>query len=147
MLHLRVFSRADQTNAVLDALTGNPAVSSVAVMGGASLQPPGDVVLADVALRVALRSLAIGFVAAIAITTLAALIGRALGWVVLEDLVGPRPGTAFIYTPDRWSFLLVLNIAGMAVAGWATLALQHQLWSRVALPRSRRQPADPLSRP
>ena len=29
------------------------------------------------------------------------------------DLLEPRPGTAFIYTPDRWSFVVAL-IAGAA---------------------------------
>jgi uncharacterized hydrophobic protein (TIGR00271 family) len=132
---------------------------------------------------------------AIAITTLATLLARALGWVVVADLVGPRPETGFIYAPDKWSFLvaiiagaagvlsltsarvgglagvfisvttvpaagnlalgiafgvgseiwgsslqLVVNIAGMALAGWATLALQRTLWSRVTLPRAGNQP-------
>ena len=105
--------------------------------------------------------------------------------------VGPRPATAFIYSPDRWSFVvavvagaagvlsltsakagglagvfisvttvpaagnialgiafgagdelwpsalqLLVNIAGMALAGWATLALQQFVWSRVSLRRA-----------
>ena len=134
----------------------------------------------------AARTLALGFTVAIGLTALATLAARALGWVVVEDLTGARPETAFIYTPDKWSFIvavvagaagvlsltsakvgglsgvfisvttipaagnvalglafgvgheiwgsslqLVLNLTGMAVAGWATLAIQELVWSRV----------------
>jgi uncharacterized hydrophobic protein (TIGR00271 family) len=127
---------------------------------------------------------------AIVVTCLAGLVGRALGWVTLHDITGPRPATGFIYSPDRWSFIvailaaaagvlsltsarlgglsgvfisvttipaagnvalglafgawpevwgsglqLVLNLVGMAIAGWATLALQRVVWSRVPAPR------------
>jgi uncharacterized hydrophobic protein (TIGR00271 family) len=140
----------------------------------------------------AARTLVIGFVVAIVLTTLASLVARALGWVVIDDVTGPRPGTDFIYTPDKWSFIvaliaaaagvlsltsakvgglsgvfisvttvpaagnvalgaafgawdevaassiqLVVNVSGMALAGWATLALQHVVWNRMA--RHRRQ--------
>jgi uncharacterized hydrophobic protein (TIGR00271 family) len=138
------------------------------------------------------RTLALGFVLAITVTCLAALLARALGWVTVEDVTDPRPGTAFIYTPDRWSVLvaviaaaagvlsltsdrlgglsgvfisvttipaagnvalglafgighevggsslqLIVNLTGMAVAGWATLALQSRVWSRVSERRAR----------
>ena len=136
-------------------------------------------------LRQAIRTLVIGFVVAIAVTTLAALAVRGLGWVDTADLQRARPGTAFIYSPDRWSFIvaliagvagvlsltsaktgglagvfisvttipaaanvalalalgdwlemrgsatqLVLNITGMALAGWATLAFQGTVVAR-----------------
>ena len=110
-----------------------------------------------------------------------------------EDIVGPRPGTAFIYSPDRWTLVvaviaaaagvlsltsartgglsgvfisvttvpaagnialglafgawsevwgsalqLTLNLVAMAVAGWATLALQQRVWSRVPARRRTR---------
>ncbi|NUS45046.1 MAG: DUF389 domain-containing protein [Mycobacteriaceae bacterium] len=61
----------------------------------------------------ALQTLTLGFVGAIAATTALALVGRALGWITVNDVIGPRPGTAFIYTPDRWSFIVAL-IAGAA---------------------------------
>lgn len=144
----------------------------------------------------ALRTLAIGFAVAIALTTLVSLAGRALGWVTVVDLLEPRPGTAFIYTPDRWSFVvaliagaagvlsmtsaksgglvgvfisvttipaagnvalglafgvwpevwgstwqLVVNITGMAAAGWATLTFQQAVWRRVASRRRLRTTA------
>lgn len=140
----------------------------------------------------AARTLLVGFAVAIAIATVAALAGRALGWIVTEDVIGPRPGTDFIYSPDKWSFIVALiaaaagvlsltsakvgglsgvfisvttvpaagnvalgiafgawgevwgsavqlglNISGMAVAGWATLALQHLVWNRMARHRQR----------
>lgn len=137
------------------------------------------------------RALAAGFGLAIVITTALSLLARGLGWVTLEDLTGPRPGTGFIYTPDKWSFIvaviaaaagvlsvtssrvgglsgvfisvttvpaagnialgvafgawseawgstqqLLLNLAGMAVAGWVTLALQHAVWARMSAKRA-----------
>ncbi|MFD7845232.1 DUF389 domain-containing protein [Nocardia sp. NPDC059764] len=142
--------------------------------------------------RLALRTLVIGFVAAIAMTIVLAAIGRALGWITVAQVTGPRPATHFIYTPDKWSFIiavvagaagvlsitsaksiglagvfisvttvpaagnialgvaiadgatvwgsaaqLLVNILGMAVAGWLTLALQQALWSRVAVRRAK----------
>ncbi len=141
----------------------------------------------------AARTLVLGFLTAIGITCLAALAGRALGWITIGDVTGPRPGTEFIYSPDKWSFVvaviaaaagvlsltsnktgglsgvfisvttvpaagnvalglafgasaeiwgsaaqLLLNLAGMALAGWATLAFQQAAWSRVSLRRARR---------
>ena len=140
----------------------------------------------------AARTLVLGFVIAILMTTLAALVGRALGWVTLEDVAGPRPETAFIYAPDKWSFIvaviaaaagvlsltsarvgglsgvfisvttvpaagnvalglafgvseeivgsglqLIVNLTAMALAGWAALAVQQAIWSRVSTHRAR----------
>ena len=140
----------------------------------------------------AARTLLLGFAIAIGITTLAALAGRALGWITIKDVTGPRPGTDFIYSPDKWSFIvaviaaaagvlsltsakvgglsgvfisvttvpaagnvalgiafgasqeiwgstlqLLLNLTGMAVAGWATLAFQQAVWSRMSARRAR----------
>lgn len=143
-------------------------------------------------LALAARTLLVGFVVAVALTALAALVARGLGWVVDADVTGPRPDTAFIYTPDKWSFIvaviaaaagvlsltsarvgglsgvfisvttvpaagnvalglafgvwhevwgsslqLVLNVSGMALAGWATLAFQQAVWPRMAARRAR----------
>jgi uncharacterized hydrophobic protein (TIGR00271 family) len=140
----------------------------------------------------ATRTLVLGFWVAIVVTTVLALAGRALGWITLNDVVGPRPATAFIYTPDKWSFIvaviaatagvlsltsakvrgltgvfisvttvpaagnialgiafgvrdaiwgstlqLVVNLSGMALAGWAALSLQQAVWSRVAVRRAK----------
>jgi uncharacterized hydrophobic protein (TIGR00271 family) len=143
-------------------------------------------------LRLAARTLVVGFLIAMVITAALSLAARALGWVALDDVVGPHPETDFIYTPDRWSFIvaiiaaaagvlsltsakvgglsgvfisvttvpaagnvalatafgawevaggsalqLAVNISGMALAGWTTLAVQEALWSRVSLRRAR----------
>ncbi|MCX6399409.1 MAG: DUF389 domain-containing protein [Propionibacteriales bacterium] len=140
------------------------------------------------------RSLLVGLLVAIAVVTVAALVARGLGWATVEDVTAPRPATGFIYTPDKWSFIvalvaasagvlsltsakvgglsgvfisvttipaagnvalglafgvpdeiwgstlqLVLNIAGMAVAGWLTLVVQQSVWSRVSARRARRR--------
>lgn len=138
----------------------------------------------------ALVTLLLGFAVSIALATVLALLARELGWVEVADITGRRPQTDFIYSPDRWSFVvavvaaaagvlsltsakvgglsgvfisvttvpasgnvalglafgawdevtgsglqLMLNLSGMALAGWATLALQSALWSRVSLRR------------
>jgi uncharacterized hydrophobic protein (TIGR00271 family) len=140
----------------------------------------------------AARSLVLGFVIGIAVTTIAALIGRALGWITVADFTAPRPATDFIYTPDKWSFIvaiiaaaagvlsltsdrvgglsgvfisvttipaagnvalglafgeadeiwgstlqLVVNMGGMALAGWLTLAFQQAVWARASRRRAR----------
>ena len=142
-------------------------------------------------LRLAARTLLLGFAVAIVVTTGATLLGRWLGWITRADVVGSRPDTGFIYSPDKWSFIialiaaaagvlsltsakvgglsgvfisvttvpaagnvalgiafgageeiwgsalqLLLNISGMAVAGWLTLAFQQAVWSHVTIRRS-----------
>lgn len=170
---------------VIGAMVLGPEFGAIAALGVALVRRR------PLLLAVAARALAVGFAVAIAVTCVAALIGRALGWVTLEDITGDRPATAFIYTPDKWSFVvavlaaaagvlsltsarvtglsgvfisvttipaagnvalglafgawgevrgsglqLVVNIIGMALAGWLTLALQRAIWSRVPAPRS-----------
>jgi uncharacterized hydrophobic protein (TIGR00271 family) len=65
--------------------------------------------------RRALVTLAAGFLVAIVLVMLAALVGRALGWITYEQVTGPRPDTEFIYSPDRWSFLVALVAAAAGV--------------------------------
>lgn len=311
VLHLRIFSPAGLTQDVIGALDQDPAVSSLAVVRGASLQPSGDLLFADVAreaandvidrlhnmglqrggslaiepvptwlsqsgfdaeklapgsgadsvvwaevtqqayedsefnwtyasfmtlatliagiaivldsqvlvigamvlgpefgaiaalglalvrrrfslLASATRTLVTGFVLAIAVTTVLALLARALGWVTRAQVTAARPSTSFVYSPDRWSFVvaviaaaagvlsltsarigglsgvfisvttvpaagnvalglafgvgdevrgsalqLLVNLTGMAVAGWLTLALQQTVWARVSHRRAR----------
>jgi uncharacterized hydrophobic protein (TIGR00271 family) len=63
--------------------------------------------------RQAAISLVIGFAVAIAITALAVLAGRGLGWFGPELLLADRPATGFITAPDRWS-VVVAVLAGVA---------------------------------
>lgn len=146
----------------------------------------------------ALRTLLVGFAVSIVLTMLLALLARSAGWVTAADVVGRRPETEFIYSPDRWSFVvaviaaaagvlsltsakvgglsgvfisvttvpasgnvalglafgawhevrgsglqLLLNLTGMALAGWATLAFQQGVWRRASARRAtlmRRRP-------
>ncbi|WP_374970941.1 DUF389 domain-containing protein [Terrabacter sp. BE26] len=169
---------------VIGAMVLGPEFGAIAALGVALVRRR------HLLLGVAARSLVVGFGVAIVVTCLAALIARALGWVTLHDLTGSRPSTGFIYSPDKWSFIvavlaaaagvlsltsskigglsgvfisvttipaagnvalglafgawhevrgsglqLVLNIVGMALAGWLTLALQQAVWSRVPVRR------------
>ncbi|GAA4234289.1 DUF389 domain-containing protein [Actinomadura meridiana] len=61
----------------------------------------------------AARALAVGFAAAIVITYVCALVSRWIGVIELDRLPEQRPLTAFIYSPDRWSFIVAL-LAGAA---------------------------------
>lgn len=47
--HLRISVTSDLTDDVMKVLSGDPAVSSLSLVRGASVQPQGDLVLADVA--------------------------------------------------------------------------------------------------
>jgi uncharacterized hydrophobic protein (TIGR00271 family) len=174
--------------------------SQILVIGAMVLGPEfGAVAALGVALvrrrfglfRLATRTLAGGFAIAIAITTVVILGAKGLGWITLEDVTGPRPGTDFIYFPDKWSFIvaviaaaagvlsitsartgglsgvfisvttipaagnvalgvafgvghevwgstlqLLINLSGMAIAGWATLSLQQLVWARMSARRA-----------
>ncbi|MDL4776256.1 MULTISPECIES: DUF389 domain-containing protein [Thermomonosporaceae] len=61
----------------------------------------------------ALRTLLIGFAAAIVVTYVCALASRWIGVIEIARLPASRPMTAFIYSPDRWSFIVAL-LAGAA---------------------------------
>ncbi|GAB3311458.1 DUF389 domain-containing protein [Epidermidibacterium keratini] len=171
---------------VIGAMVLGPEFGAIAAMGLALVRRRPAI------MRRALRTLVGGFIFAIAVTIALSFVGRGLGWITVEDVTGPRPQTAFIYTPDKWSFIvaiiaaaagvlsltssrigglsgvfisvttipaagnialattfgdwsevrgsalqLLVNIAGMAVAGWLVLALQQSIWSRVSIYRQR----------
>jgi len=59
----------------------------------------------------ALRTLLVGFVVAIGVTTLMGLYLRFAGLVDPAVLVGSRPGTRFIYQPDGWSVAVAVMAA------------------------------------
>ncbi|HEY8719639.1 DUF389 domain-containing protein [Pengzhenrongella sp.] len=171
---------------VIGAMVLGPEFGAVAALGVALVRRRFRL------LRLASRTLVIGFVVAILVTCAAALLARALGWVTLDDVSGPRPGTEFIYRPDKWSFIvavvaaaagvlsltsarvgglsgvfisvttvpaagnvalgiafglrdeiwgsslqLLVNLSGMALAGWVTLLIQQAVWARVSARRAR----------
>ncbi len=170
---------------VIGAMVLGPEFGAVAALGVALVRRRFGL------LGLASRTLAGGFAIAIAITTVAILGAKALGWITLADVTGPRPGTDFIYFPDKWSFIvaviaaaagvlsitsartgglsgvfisvttipaagnvalgiafgvgdeiwgstfqLLINLSGMAIAGWATLALQQLVWARMSARRT-----------
>ena len=49
-------------------------------------------------------------------------------------------GVAFAIPHEIWGSAaqLLVNISGMAIAGWATLAFQQAVWSRMSTRRARR---------
>jgi uncharacterized hydrophobic protein (TIGR00271 family) len=63
--------------------------------------------------RRAAQSLVVGFLVAIGVTALFALLGRAVGWFGTDLLAAERPETGFITAPDRWS-VVVAVLAGIA---------------------------------
>jgi uncharacterized hydrophobic protein (TIGR00271 family) len=63
--------------------------------------------------RSAARAIVVGLAVAIAVTALACLAGRGLGWFGPELLDAGRPQTGFITAPDRWS-VVVAVLAGVA---------------------------------
>lgn len=166
---------------LIGAMVLGPEFGAVAAMGLALVRHRPHL------LRRAVRTLVPGFAIGIALASLASAVGRLLGWIDVRAIVGPRPLTEFIYTPDKWSFLvaliagaagvlaltssraggltgvfisvttvpaagnvalglafgawqevlgsglqLLVNLTGMALAGWFTLWIQQTAWQRIA---------------
>ncbi|MFA1543895.1 DUF389 domain-containing protein [Actinomadura monticuli] len=63
----------------------------------------------------AVRALVVGFTVAIVLTYACALVSRWTGVIELDRLPDERPLTAFIYSPDRWSFIVALLAGGAGV--------------------------------
>lgn len=81
---------------IIGAMVLGPEFVPIAALGLALVRRRGTL------FGLAVRTLLVGFGVAIALTTVAAFAARALGWVVTEDVTGERPGTDFIYSPDKW---------------------------------------------
>lgn len=92
---------------VIGAMVLGPEFGAVAALGVALVRHRYRL------LRRAMTTLLAGFTVAILLTTLFALAAKALGWILIDDVTGPRPGTNFIYFPSKWSFIVAL-IAGAA---------------------------------
>ncbi|TDU84340.1 putative hydrophobic protein (TIGR00271 family) [Kribbella voronezhensis] len=96
--------------------------SSILVVGAMVVGPEFGVVAAlavGLALRrhgLSIRAVVLllkGFLLAIAVTALAALLARAVGWVDTAAVTAARPLTGFIWRPDRWSAVVAV-LAGCA---------------------------------
>lgn len=94
---------------VIGAMVLGPEFTAIAALGLALVRRRRRL------LASASRTLVVGFAVAIAVATLAALAARALGWVTSADVTGARPGTDFIYTPDKWSFIVAVIAAAAGV--------------------------------
>ncbi|QTE30910.1 DUF389 domain-containing protein [Pengzhenrongella sicca] len=94
---------------VIGAMVLGPEFGAVAALGVALVQRRFRL------FRLAARTLTLGFVIAIGLTCVLVLLARAVGWVTLEDVTGDRPGTSFIYTPDKWSFIVAIIAAAAGV--------------------------------
>ena len=117
---------------VMAVLLGAVAVvtdSSILVVGAMVVGPEFSAVAATSAGLVlrqwwlawrGLRLLLLSFAFAIVVVLLLALVARATGMVDDDVVTRPRPGTGFIWHPDRWSFVVAL-IAG--AVGALALAL------------------------
>lgn len=176
----------NSTILLIGAMVLGPEFGAVAALGVALVRRRVTL------LRRAVATLVGGFIIAISATTVLALIAKGLGWITVVDVVEARPDTSFIYSPDKWSFIvavlagaagvlsltsaklgglsgvfisvttipaagnmalgiafglgdtvfgslaqLLLNLFGMAVAGWLTLVLQQASWGRASAYRAR----------
>lgn len=61
-------------------------------------------------LRMSAVTLVTGFAVAILIAFACSVVARAIGWVTIGDLK-QHPDTEFIYSPDRWSFIVAVLAA------------------------------------
>lgn len=97
----------DSSILVVGAMVVGPEFAAVAALAVGLVALRRRLVLASV------RLLVQGFVVAIALTLVLALLARAAGWVELADVTGPRPLTGFIWRPDLWSAVVAV-LAGCA---------------------------------
>ena len=66
-------------------------------------------------LRQAIRTLVIGFAFSITLTVGFVALARATGLATFADISAPRPGVAFIYTPNIWSLIVAVIAAAAGV--------------------------------
>ena len=95
MLHLRICSARDRTEAVAAVLRDEPTVCALAVLEGACL-------------------------------------GVFISVTTIPAAANLSAGLAFgLWDEARGSLIqLVVDVVGMALAGWLTLVIQHAVWSR-----------------
>lgn len=126
----QAYTEASSSWAYYSFLTLATMIASVAVITDSSILVVGAMVVgpefgvvAALAVGLALRNqglswralvlLVNGFLLAILLTALAALLARAVGWIDVSDVTDARPLTGFIWRPDRWSAVVAV-LAGCA---------------------------------
>lgn len=125
MLHLRIASPPDLTAPLIELLTTDPAVSAVASFPGASVQPIGDVVHANVAREAA--NDVIDRIHDLGVTTLGSLqVDNVRSWISGAGLDAQRraPGSsadsvvwaevtqqAYDDSEPNWTFLALISLA------------------------------------
>lgn len=92
---------------IIGAMVLGPEFAAVAALGVALVTRRPHLLMSG------LRTLLVGFAFSIAITTVLCIVCRWAGWIDERAVTGPRPLTAFIYEPDRWTVIVAL-IAGVA---------------------------------
>ena len=92
---------------IIGAMVLGPEFAAVAALGVALVTRRAHLFAS------ALKTLVLGFSFSILVTTALCLLCRWRGWITEREVIGPRPLTAFIYEPDRWS-IVVAVIAGVA---------------------------------
>lgn len=102
--------KLDSTIAIIAAMVVSPDFSPVAAMCVGTVRK-GQRALIGMGLRLFI----VGFALAIAVVAVLAFLAAWAGWINAADLLKPRPQTDFIWTPDRWSFVVAL-LAGAAGA-------------------------------
>lgn len=66
-------------------------------------------------LRQAAQTLIVGFAFSITVTVGLVALARAAGLATMADISAPRPGVAFIYTPNVWSLIVAVIAAAAGV--------------------------------
>ncbi|MGA8115144.1 MAG: DUF389 domain-containing protein [Actinocatenispora sp.] len=96
----------DQPILIVGGMVLGPEFGAVAAIClGVVRREPGRVALAA-------RTLLVGFLVAITLTTVCATVSRWLGWI-RPSMLDHRPATNFIVEPDKWSLIVAL-LAGVA---------------------------------
>ncbi|CAB4683769.1 unannotated protein [freshwater metagenome] len=92
---------------VIGAMVLGPEFTAIATLGLSIIKRRPNL------LRQALRTLLIGFAVSIGVVAALALAAKGFGFITEVDVLKPRPGTEFIYSPNWWSFLVAV-VAGAA---------------------------------
>ena len=94
---------------VIGAMVLGPEFGTIAALGVAIVRRRPRL------LWLAARTLVAGFLIAITLVTALSLFGSSVGLIDAHQVAGARPGTAFIYQPNIWSFVVALIAAAAGV--------------------------------